>query len=151
MSRKRAEKPPEPGSMDAPLRQRMTDERWREKAESYVAKMGVVQGLREDKAAENKRRQEEIDELFEEAEALRLELVEGLEATKQGDLFAPSKSEAQRGLAEVAKRAGDAASENGTPDGNEGAPEAPGNPLASEDAGDGDEVDPDVVLGTVRQ
>jgi hypothetical protein len=149
--------------MDAPLRQRMTDERWREKAEAYVAKMGVIQGLKDDKAAENKRRQEEIERLEADAEQLRLELVEGVEGRRQGDLFAgeerrgdPTPAEANQALAAVAGRV-EPANKNQAPEGKpasgfdfdetEPAPSvdrAQAGPtkvvaLTSPDAGDGDE------------
>jgi hypothetical protein len=86
----------------------LRDEELLARSKSLAQKVGVRESLVEAKKAENKRRQEEIDEMDEEIAQLARVIVVGFEDRKQGDLFvdqALPKDEAARRLAEVAKRA----------------------------------------------
>lgn len=86
----------------------LRDQELLSRSRSLAEKVGVRESLVESKKAENKRRQDEIDEMDEEIAQLARVIVVGFEDRKQGDLFvdqALPKDEAARRLAEVAARA----------------------------------------------
>lgn len=83
-----AKKPkPDDDSMDAPVRVKLNDEAVADRGRELAEKLGVVQTLRAQKKADGEKLQTEIDSLLDECEELRLEILDGAEEKRQGDLF----------------------------------------------------------------
>ena len=110
-----AKKPkPDGESMDAPIRVRLSDEAVIERARTLAEKLGIVATLRSQKKADGERTQTLIDQQLDEVEELRLEILDGAAEKRQGDLFVDEvvgvpRDVANASLAEVAKRADEAA------------------------------------------
>ena len=110
-------KKPDGESMDAPVRVQLSDAAVAERGRSLAVRLGIVATLRSQKKADAEKIQTEIDGILDEAEELRLEILEGAAEKRQGDLFATDvvagspdalpPAAATNTLAEVAKRAGE--------------------------------------------
>lgn len=109
-------KPADGESMDAVVRVQLSEGAVAERGRALAEKLGVVKALRDQKKAEAEKLQSMIDTALDEAEELRLEILEGAAEKRQGDLFASDvvtgspdalpPVAAANTLAEVAKRAG---------------------------------------------
>lgn len=93
---------------DPPVPVTLQEQEMLRRGRRLAEKIGVRTGLLEAKKAENKKRQEEIDELDEEIAAEARVIIDGFENRAQGDLFvdqALPRDEAAQRLAEIAARA----------------------------------------------
>jgi hypothetical protein len=93
---------------DAPVPVTLQDQQMLDRGKQLAEKIGVRTGLVDAKKAENKKRQDEIDEFDEEISRLARVIVDGFENRDQMDLFADqklAKDKAAAALIEVAKRA----------------------------------------------
>lgn len=105
-------------SMDAPVRVQLDDAAVAERGRALAEKLGIVATLRAQKKADGEKIQTQIDGILDEAEELRLEILDGAAEKRQGDLFAtdvvagdpgaPPPTVAAAALAEIAKRADEA-------------------------------------------
>jgi hypothetical protein len=84
-------KQPDPESMDAPIRVQLSDTAVAERGRALAEKLGVVKALRDQKKSEGEKLQSMIDVALDEAEELRLEILEGAAEKRQGDLFVGDK------------------------------------------------------------
>lgn len=75
-------------SMDAPVRVKLDDAAVAERGRALAEKLGIVATLRAQKKSDGEKLQTEIDGILDEAEELRLEILDGAAEKRQGDLFA---------------------------------------------------------------
>ena len=100
-------------AMDAPVRVKLDDTAVAERGRALAVKLGIVATLRAQKKADSEKLQTEIDSILDEAEELRLEILDGAAEKRQGDLrfqdevVGVPRDVANASLAEVAKRAGE--------------------------------------------
>ena len=93
--------------MDAAVRVKLTEEQVADRGRALAEKLGIVKTIRDMKKADNDRHQTMIDAALDEAEAIRLEILEGAEEKRQGDLFVGEEVATQI-LAGVVVAAGEA-------------------------------------------
>jgi hypothetical protein len=93
----------ESGSMDAVRRVKLTEEQVAERGRALAEKLGVLKILRDTKKADAEKYQTLIDAALDETEALRVEILEGAEEKRQGELFV-GEEEAKEILASVQER-----------------------------------------------